>query len=191
MGSYSASLSSSVPASASCSFPYLFCRLCLPLCDPFLLAVDVRVNSHLRREILSPLRPVMSNQTSGFSDTPRYRFGPRGVQVASALNAILPAMNEAPDRPGWGRGWVAAAVALPFMYLLSSGPMQTVAFRRHVSYITDSRGRVVAGARIDPGRWWPKVYAPLWRAADESWGRPLEWYWDLFPIRKAVEKPEQ
>lgn len=82
-----------------------------------------------------------------------------------------------------GRGWGVAALALlPVLYVLSSGPTQTVAFRRHVTHHIDS-GRVQARAVTDMGAWWPIVYAPLIWAEDQSWGGPLVWYWKLFPIR--------
>jgi hypothetical protein len=37
----------------SCSFPYPSCRLCLPLRNPFLSAVVVRVSLHPRRDIVT------------------------------------------------------------------------------------------------------------------------------------------
>ena len=81
---YPASLSSSVPvypSSASCFFPYPFCRLCLPLRHPFLLAVVVRVSPHLRRRILSPSRSVMSNRANHFLGHPETGLIVETVQV--------------------------------------------------------------------------------------------------------------
>jgi hypothetical protein len=93
-------------------------------------------------------------------------------------------MTEEQKKPGcpW---MVALLVGLPLLYVLSSGPMQTVAFRCHVTHSPDPAGSraMIAESAVDPGVWWPTFYAPLWWAADQPWGEPLTWYWELFPIR--------
>ncbi len=91
-------------------------------------------------------------------------------------------------KPLWP--WIVAVlVGLPVLYVLSSGPMQTVAFRRYTAH-------AVGGSRIGHsltatkrGDWWPKVYAPLLWAADQSWGKPVKWYWRKFPIREVGKLP--
>ncbi len=61
--------------------------------------------------------------------------------------------------------WTAvAAIVVPVIYILSSGPMRTVAFRRHVtSSVIPGRsdGARSSETTIDPGVWWPRAYAPL------------------------------
>jgi len=65
---------------------------------------------------------------------------------------------------------VAAAVALPLLYVLSSGPMQTIAFRRHTSLLSvpGRPGAVIAETAVEMGIWWPRVYAPLWWVSEQS-----------------------
>ncbi len=41
---------------------------------------------------------------------------------------------------------------------------------------------------IDYGKWWPMVYRPLVWASEQSWGAPIKWYWEQFPIRWADSK---
>jgi hypothetical protein len=78
---------------------------------------------------------------------------------------------------------VALLIGLPVLYVVSSGPMQTVAFRAHVSYLPVLGSTSMAGVSdIDMGRWWPSLYAPLLWVSEQSWGEPLNWYWGLFPI---------
>jgi hypothetical protein len=86
--------------------------------------------------------------------------------------------------------WIAALlIGLPVLYVLSSGPTQTVAFRSHVSYLpvlaSSGPGSMAAVSDIDMGRWWPGVYAPLLWVSEQSWGDPLNWYWALFPISET------
>lgn len=88
--------------------------------------------------------------------------------------------------------WIGTAfVMLLLFYVLSSGPMQTVAFRRHItSTATSSGGSGNVGIEIsyfdDQGAWWPKVYAPLTRATyTPIVGDLLIEYWMLFPIRET------
>lgn len=86
--------------------------------------------------------------------------------------------------------WFGVAMAiLPVLYVLSSGPMQTVAFRGHVTQVGSAPGPIGVDLNIDPGTWWPRVYAPLLWASDKSWGEPINWYWSLFPIRETIGVP--
>jgi hypothetical protein len=72
---------------------------------------------------------------------------------------------------------VAALVGLPVLYLLSSGPMHGVAFRNASLVGFDPDGSAVL-APADG--WWPKAYAPLIWASEQSWGQPLKRYWSIF-----------
>jgi hypothetical protein len=81
----------------------------------------------------------------------------------------------------WAKRTAVGLACLVGLYVFSSGPMRLVACRRHVSHVTDSLDRVQAISHIDPGVWWPKVYAPLDWASDQPWGRPVDAYWRLFP----------
>jgi hypothetical protein len=80
---------------------------------------------------------------------------------------------------------IVTAVVIPLLYILSSGPMQTIAFRKHTLHASAPgiSGAVMAETIVDMGFWWPTVYAPLWWVSEQSWGEPLSWYWNLFPIR--------
>ena len=79
---------------------------------------------------------------------------------------------------------VATLVAFALLYVLSSGPMITLAWRSRMTiHATTPGGPVQAETAVDLGQWWPTVYAPLWWASEQAWGEPLNWYWGLFPIR--------
>ncbi len=81
--------------------------------------------------------------------------------------------------------WVAALlVLLPVLYVLSSGPMQTVAFRNTGIIFVGSGEAVVY--RREKGNWWPKIYAPVTWASKHSWGRSIKTYWAIFPIRTVI-----
>jgi hypothetical protein len=87
-------------------------------------------------------------------------------------------------KPGMVPWIVVTAAAVPLLYVLSSGPMITLAWRsRTTIHATTPGGPVQAETAIDPGRWWLKVYGPLWWASEQTWGESLNWYWGLFPIR--------
>jgi len=89
-------------------------------------------------------------------------------------------------KPFWP--WIAALlIGLPVLYLLSSGPMQTVAFQR--TETVHPRTKSVTTSWVKRGRWWPRVYAPLVWASSQPWGAPVTWYWKNFPIRVKRETP--
>lgn len=93
-------------------------------------------------------------------------------------------MHAERKRPLWL--WMTAIIlALPFLYVLSSGPMISVVWRRHVYHETHQNGRVTARTVYDPGIFWATLYAPLVWASDHSWGDSLSLYWDQFPVRPA------
>lgn len=86
-------------------------------------------------------------------------------------------------RERWAK-WTAVGLAgLFILYVLSSGPMQMVAFKSHQTTVQPGNGPVQATVAIDCGAWWPAVYAPLVWASQHAWAEPLFWYWDLFPIQ--------
>jgi hypothetical protein len=92
-------------------------------------------------------------------------------------------------RKSFGLWVLVAVIAMPLVYVLSSGPMQTATFRRYVTHHRTAPGRVQARAAIDPGHLWPKVYAPLIWASDQTWGDALNSYWRLFPIPRTAGPP--
>jgi hypothetical protein len=86
---------------------------------------------------------------------------------------------------------VALLIGLPVLYLVTSGPMRTVALRKHPvpapATTVSVTQRHVVEIRIGDyevgGQWWSKIYRPLIWASGKPWGAPLNWYWRLFPIR--------
>src|SRR5262245_26756844 len=96
-------------------------------------------------------------------------------------------------RERWAKRTFAVVISMPLLYVLSSGPMQTVAFRRHTTSTPtlNSYGNNSVGTQstVDLGQWWPIAFAPLLRASEQSWGKPLNWYWRLFPICEASRSP--
>lgn len=91
-------------------------------------------------------------------------------------------MDANRKRPLWV--WaIAFILALPVLYVLSSGPMISVAGRRHVYHKKLANGRITAHTIKDPGAFWVTFYTPLVWSANQSWGEPLGWYWDQFPVR--------
>lgn len=94
-------------------------------------------------------------------------------------------------RPVWT--WIVATLfALPLLYVLSSGPLRTVAFRRFSTHsfvgtcTTGTGAPLTAGSIVLWGPWWPRIYQPLFWASEQRWGKSLNWYWDLFPIREGT-----
>lgn len=75
---------------------------------------------------------------------------------------------------------VVAAITLPMLYVVSSGPMLIVAFRHNITNTTDEFGRYTAIDYVDLSVWWPRAYAPLVWVSEQSWGGPLKWYWEQF-----------
>ncbi len=92
-------------------------------------------------------------------------------------------MGEQQRKPGAGF-WTASVLTLLLLYVLSSGPMTMAAFQR------TNRGSM-HGGKIYPdtnhGKWWPKLYAPLVWASQESWGGILKKYWKLFPVIRGAD----
>jgi hypothetical protein len=80
---------------------------------------------------------------------------------------------------------VALLIGLPVVYVASSGPTQSLAFRSRIVTIPVPPDSLIGYAEIvvDQGRGWPRVYAPLLWASEEPWGEVLENYWALFPIQ--------
>ena len=65
-------------------------------------------------------------------------------------------------RERWAKWTAVGLVALSVLYVLSSGPMVTVAFRdRYTSTPVIGSNAVGVTIERDPGVWWPQVYAPL------------------------------
>lgn len=92
-------------------------------------------------------------------------------------------------RERWAKRMLAVMAAVPVLYVLSSGPMTMLAFRSHQTLTaTTPGGPVQAEMSVNIGEWWPRAYAPLMWASDQSWGEPLWWYWGLFPVQSATEK---
>jgi hypothetical protein len=73
---------------------------------------------------------------------------------------------------------VLAAIVLPMLYVLSSGPMLILAFRHNITTTPDGHGRLIEIDYVAVHVWWPTVYAPLVWASEQSWGEPLHWYWE-------------
>ena len=82
--------------------------------------------------------------------------------------------------------WTAGVVvALPILYVLSSGPMQTLLIRRNTIY--SASGTVITQSiGLEPKVFsWSKLYRPLTRVSESELGAPLIWYWALFPLREG------
>jgi hypothetical protein len=96
-------------------------------------------------------------------------------------------------RERWAKWTAVVAVVLPLIYLLSSGPMTIVAFRRHVKHqetvLPDGTTAVTATSETILGTWFYVTYAPLLWASEQSWGDGVFWYWELFPNRGVNEEP--
>jgi hypothetical protein len=91
-------------------------------------------------------------------------------------------MKQQPKRAG-RRRILVAAIAVPVLYVLSSGPALSFAFTWHQPTVHDEGdGDLGVTINLDEGPWWPVVYAPLQWASEQSWGEWLCWYWELFPI---------
>ena len=90
-------------------------------------------------------------------------------------------MAKRRKKPVWVLGIL---LALPIVYVASSGPLRAIAFRKYAGTFTASTesGTIRIYEVIEYGPWWPVVYRPLVRASEQSWGAPLQWYWELFPV---------
>jgi hypothetical protein len=78
---------------------------------------------------------------------------------------------------------LSVLVILPTLYVLSSGPMRTVAIHRQGIYSIDGALITEAIGIENSAYQWSMFYAPLTWASQIEQGKPLNWYWDLFPIR--------
>ena len=79
---------------------------------------------------------------------------------------------------------VAIVIGIPVIYVLSSGPMISLAGRRQVLFkkLPDGRHSAVTLKNV----FWETLYAPLVWSADRKWGEPLNWYWSQFPDRSRL-----
>jgi len=97
------------------------------------------------------------------------------------------------NRERWAIWTFAIVIGVPALYVLSSGPMQTVAFRSHVLGVappaSPGSAGLVTSRFVEMGEWWPVVYGPLLWASDQPWGDRLNRYWDLFPFVDIVDSP--
>ena len=93
--------------------------------------------------------------------------------------ATTPPIGTPRRRLFWPPIVVAALAAIP-LYVLSSGPTLLVALRHNMTTSTDQFGRVAASDAIDVSAWWQMTYLPLVWASEQSWGEPLQWYWEQF-----------
>lgn len=96
-------------------------------------------------------------------------------------------------RERWTK-WTAAALALaPVLYVLSSGPLTTIAFStrrgKESLVLPDGTTRVGVTVELSLGTWFPIAYAPLLWASEHEWGDFIFSYWELFPHREAIEGP--
>jgi hypothetical protein len=88
-----------------------------------------------------------------------------------------------PQKQSSRRRILIATVAIPVLYVLSSGPALSFAFTWHQPTMhDDGQGNLGVTINLDEGPWWPVVYAPLQWVSEQSWGDWLCWYWGLFPI---------
>lgn len=87
------------------------------------------------------------------------------------------------------RATIWLVVVLPPLYVLSSGPLIPLAYYKsrvlvpkeaHKAFEED--GHYQEEIMVVVHGWWPATYAPLKWIAQRSWGAPLRWYWELFPI---------
>lgn len=98
-------------------------------------------------------------------------------------------------RETWTK-WAAVALALSAMlYVLSSGPMATLAFSTRTvpeSVVgPDGTTRVGIDVQVSFGNWFPIAYAPLFWASEHDWGDFIYTYWELFPhqVVQTAELP--
>lgn len=83
-------------------------------------------------------------------------------------------MDEQRKKPGITFWATVLLVALPILYVLSSGPMALIAYETRIY----KDGQSVTSLQD----WWPMAYRPLVFVAQKTpCGGPLRWYWDLFP----------
>jgi hypothetical protein len=121
-----------------------------------------------------------------FPDHCAIAAGPTALP-ASAFPRYDPGMSEQ-RKSVWP--WIASLlIGVPILYVVSSGPMQTVAFRNRITKFQEDPDHVTMRSYVDIGAFWPKAFAPLIWASEQSWGEPLNWYWGVFPVRDVYERP--
>jgi hypothetical protein len=88
--------------------------------------------------------------------------------------------------------WIAAVlIGLPVLYLLSSGPSRSLLIQKRIVIPVGPRGVTLwigPTVVVEDGNW-KTIYSPLDWAATQTFGAPLRWYWNLFPIRSTHEWP--
>jgi hypothetical protein len=90
-------------------------------------------------------------------------------------------------RERWAKRTAVAMAILPVLYALSSGPMKMITWHKRVTVtptiLPDGTSGNQASTKTDFGEWFSIAYAPLvWAFCyGESWGEPVNWYWELFP----------
>ncbi len=90
-------------------------------------------------------------------------------------------MSEKPKKRGVRRV-VVGALAFFVLNALSRGPTRSLAITcGRATYDYDGSGNVGVCFDFDYAPWWQTTYAPLQWAAEQSWGDPIMWYWNLFP----------
>jgi hypothetical protein len=76
-----------------------------------------------------------------------------------------------------------ATIAIALLYVLSSGPTQSLAMTvGRTTYDDDGLGNVGVCFDFDYAPWYQTVYAPLIWVSQQSCGDALIWYWQWFPI---------
>lgn len=94
------------------------------------------------------------------------------------------------NRRPWAKRAILALVLVPLLYVVSSGPTKRLTFRRDVwtepAVLPDGTIGRTAHCRTDRGKWFPIAFAPLLVASDQPWGKPVAWYWNLFPIDESL-----
>src|SRR5262245_20579087 len=76
--------------------------------------------------------------------------------------------------------WLIAGLAVPILYVASSGPAFSLASRAATPFEI-SCASPASAPLIRVSKWWERVYAPLRWIPPESWvGERLSLYWCLF-----------
>jgi len=112
------------------------------------------------------------------------------VGLALAAFCLWLGVRICTRRERWAKRTAVVLAAFRFLYVLSSGPTQIIAFRQYMTISHLGAGTYnLSPMRLPRGAWWVNVYAPLNLMSDYPWGEPLNWYWDLFPIPEAGGPP--
>jgi hypothetical protein len=92
-----------------------------------------------------------------------------GVAVCSQKGRPV---SQQPKETRSTRRTLVIAVALPLLYVLSSGPALSLAFTWHQPTVHDNGdGDLGITINLDEGLWWPVVYAPLQMGLGANLGR--------------------